>query len=94
MATLKRIGPGSMFKLMGFLYVFIGLIIGAVVTLIALAGAKPAGGGGALSALFGAAAIVVFPILYGVLGAIAGAIGAWLYNFCARVVGGLELDLE
>jgi H+/Cl- antiporter ClcA len=34
------------------------------------------------------------PVFYGVIGFIAGLIGALLYNLFARWVGGFELELE
>ncbi|MFQ5816828.1 MAG: hypothetical protein ACE5H2_02585 [Terriglobia bacterium] len=92
MSQLNRIGPGSMFKLMGFLYLLVGLLIGVIVTLVSfLTPVRPAGAGGAM---FGPLAIVILPIFYGLLGAIFGAIGALLYNLAASVTGGLELELE
>ena len=44
--------------------------------------------------LFGAAAIIVLPIFYGVLGFVFSLIGAALYNVVASVVGGVELDVQ
>ena len=49
---------------------------------------------GAVSIGFGAAAIVVLPIFYGVIGAIGGLVTAFLYNLVAGVVGGIEIDVE
>lgn len=94
MSELKRIGVGSMVKLMGFLYALLGLVIGAVITLISLLGFSAFKGGGAVGLVFGTLAIILVPIFYGVLGVIAGAIGALLYNLAARVTGGLELELK
>jgi hypothetical protein len=47
-----------------------------------------------LGALFGVGAIIVLPIFYGVLGFIAFAIGAVLYNVLAGMVGGLRVEVE
>lgn len=94
MSQLKRIGIVSMVKLMGLLYLLIGLVLGAVFTLVAVLGVKAAGGGGIMGLLLGPVAIVIFPVIYGLVGAIAGLIGALLYNFAARVTGGLELELR
>lgn len=42
----------------------------------------------------GIAALIFLPIMYGVIGFIAGAIGGALYNLVAGVVGGIEIDVE
>jgi len=42
----------------------------------------------------GFAAIIVFPILYGIVGGVGGAIGALMYNLVAGWVGGLEVDIS
>ena len=47
-----------------------------------------------LGPVFGVGAIVVLPIIYGVLGLIGGAIAAALYNLFSGMVGGIELDLQ
>jgi hypothetical protein len=52
---------------------------------------------GQAAGLFGAmgiGAIIIFPIMYGVIGFIAGAIGGALYNLVAGVVGGIEIEVE
>jgi hypothetical protein len=43
---------------------------------------------------FGAGAIVLLPICYGVIGGISGALGAVIYNLVAGWVGGLEVDIS
>jgi len=43
---------------------------------------------------FGAGAIIVFPIFYGLMGFISGLIGAAIYNFFAGWVGGIVVDLD
>ena len=42
----------------------------------------------------GLGAIILFPILYGIVGGIAGVIGAAVYNLAAGWVGGLEVDIS
>jgi hypothetical protein len=37
---------------------------------------------------------ILFPILYGLMGFAAGAIGALLYNLFAKWLGGIELQLQ
>jgi len=42
----------------------------------------------------GLGAIIIFPICYGIVGGIGGAIGAAIYNLAAGWVGGLEVDIS
>jgi hypothetical protein len=51
-------------------------------------------GSRALGFGFGLSAIIIFPILYGIIGGIGGAIGAVVYNLAAGWVGGLEVDIS
>jgi hypothetical protein len=106
--VIKRVGPLSCAKIAGTVYAIMGLIIGGIVSLVALAGglisnAARAGAGGLASssgigagagAMIGVSAIVFFPILYGCMGFVATLIGAWLYNVVAGFVGGIEMDVE
>ena len=93
---LKRVAPGSAFKVAGGIYGALGLVIGCLFSLFALVGAGIAGNSeaGFAGALFGVGAIVIIPIFYGLLGAVMAAIMASLYNLIARLLGGLELELE
>jgi hypothetical protein len=94
---VRRVGPLSAAKLMGALYVVIGLLIGACVSVISIAGGAfiPSDeSNGMAGALFGAAAIVVLPILYGVFGFIGSLIMAAVYNAVASVIGGVEIDVQ
>jgi hypothetical protein len=38
-------------------------------------------------------AIILFPIFYGVMGFLVGALGAFIYNLVSGFVGGLELTM-
>jgi hypothetical protein len=100
---VKRIGIGSAAKLSGALYGAAGLFIGVIVGLASLVGAGFASQFAAdsadappafLGALLGVGAIFLFPLLYGLLGLVVGAITAALYNLFAGFVGGLEVELE
>ena len=95
--TIKRVAPLSAGKIFGALYAGMGLIVGAFFSLFATVGAFAAPdteGFGPLAMLFGVGAIVLFPVVYGCMGAIASVIGAWLYNVVAGIVGGLEVELS
>jgi hypothetical protein len=49
---------------------------------------------GGVGAMWGVAAVVIFPVLYGVLGFLVTLLTTWLYNVVAGAVGGIELDLR
>jgi hypothetical protein len=94
---VRRVGPLSFAKLMAALYGLMGLLFGAIVSLISIAGGAlipKDDTGGMTGALFGAAAIVVLPIFYGALGFVFSLIGAALYNAVASVVGGIEIEVQ
>jgi len=98
MAVVKRVGPGSAFKVGLVLYGFLGLIIGACISLFSLVGvaflhSNNAPGSAVGGMIFGTMAIVIAPIVYGVFGGVMAALSALLYNFAARLMGGLEVDL-
>jgi len=94
--VITRIGPLSCAKITGTLYAVLGLVIGCVVTLIALAGGFASSGedAGLMGAIVGAGAIVVLPIMYGGIGFVFTLIGVWLYNMLAGLVGGIEMDVK
>ena len=92
--VVKRIGPLSVGKIAGTLYAVMGVLIGAVVSLIAMAGGTDAAGASGMGALLGVGAIVIFPILYGGLGFVFTMLAAALYNVVAGMVGGIELDMQ
>jgi transmembrane protein DUF3566 len=101
MATVKHIGPGSAFKVGLVVYAFFGLIVGICMalfsTMIGSLGSMAGTGGPAMKAFgfgFGLGSIIIFPIFYGVIGGIAGAVGAVVYNLVAGWVGGLEVDIS
>ena len=93
---IKRLGPLSFAKVTGVLYGFFGLVAGCIFALIALAGGavgqKP--GGPVFGALFGVGAIVLLPLLYGGLGFVMTLLMAAVYNGVARLVGGVEIQVE
>lgn len=93
---VKRVGPLSFARLSGALYALIGLLVGGVFSMIAMAGgfASDDTFGRGLGAAIGVGAIVMFPLLYGLMGFVATLIGAWLYNIVASIVGGVELDVQ
>lgn len=102
MATVKRIGPGSAFKIGLVLYAAVGLLVGivwALFTVVAgslgsMASADNLGAARFLGFGLRVGAIVIFPICYGILGGVTAAITAILYNLVAGWVGGLEVEIN
>lgn len=96
---LKSIGVLSCGKMMGIVYAILGLFVGGCVALISLSGVaiqQAQGGNGPMMPFMGVgvAAVILFPIFYGIIGFIGGLILALLYNAVASLVGGLELDFQ
>lgn len=98
--VVKKIGVASAGKMLGALYAVIGLIIGVIFALLSLLGAGmeaalgESGDAGFFGAIFGLGAIVIFPVIYGVMGFIGGLIMAVVYNLVASFAGGIRLEVE
>ncbi len=97
MAKLKKLGIMSVAKFQAVLMAIMGFIYGIFLTIFLSTL------GGALSAFPGVAStftnlgilsIILFPILFAILGFIGGAISAFLYNLIAGFVGGIEMEFE
>ena len=99
---IRRVGVWSAARLYGGICAVMGLVFGAIFALASMLGgmagamSEPGSGfaSGGLGILFGAGAIILLPLFYGVLGLIGGAIGAALYNLFAGMFGGIELETE
>ena len=89
MQKVKRIGVLSLAKLLGILYAIFGLIVGALFALLPLFGFNADETG----LFFGTVSIIIFPILYGIMGFIGGLITAFFYNLIAGKIGGLEVEI-
>jgi hypothetical protein len=92
--VLKRIGVLSCGKVLATLYAAMGLILGGLFALVSMVGfampQPPDGGANPAPLFFGGAAVIIFPIMYGIIGFIGGIIVAAIYNLVAGVVGGVE----
>ena len=90
MQRIRSFGVAQMAKVMGVLYLVLGVIFAVIFGLVtSMAPAGEMAGTG-----FGVGFLVVMPLLYGAFGFVFGALIAWLYNLVAGWTGGLELDLE
>lgn len=94
--TIKRIDPMSCAKISGLLYAILGFIAGCFFALISLAGfGKGApGAGGGFGMMFGVGAIIILPVVYGILGFVGSLVGAAIYNGLANAVGGIIIQTE
>jgi len=88
-AVLKlAIFQSALMAAFGLIAALIFMLFGAMFS--GLAGHQAAG----VMGIAGIAMLIFLPIMYGVIGFIAGAIGAALYNLVAGVVGGIEIEVE
>jgi hypothetical protein len=98
MLHIKKVGVLSLGKMMGMLYALLGLIFGSIFTCISLIGSaavmSEVGIEGAAGMVFGLGAIIIFPLMYGVIGFIGGIIVGLLYNLIAGMAGGIEIYTE
>jgi hypothetical protein len=97
--VIRRIGVGAAAKVFGTLYALWGFIFGVIVALIALAGAGLSAASDDplpawLGTMFGMGAVVILPVIYGLMGAIFGALTAVFYNLVAGIAGGLSFEVE
>ncbi len=93
--VIRRVGPMSCGKVGGILYAILGLIFGAGMSLVSwlhVAAGEAEGTG--MPVLFGVAAVLLFPILYGAMGFVGSLLMAALYNGVVRLVGGLTIEVE
>ena len=99
---VKRVGVFSYAKIMAVTMAAFGIIIGVIYGLIFMivggammaGGSRDGAGAGASSLVIGLVMMVAVPVFYGVIGFLAGAFGAVVYNVAAGFVGGIELELE
>lgn len=97
MVKLKKLDVWSMAKLNAIVMAFFGLLLGLLFAgmsafLGPLTGAFNIGGG--MIGGWGFLSIVIFPVMYGVMGLVGGAVGALVYNLAAKIVGGIEMEFE
>lgn len=101
MAIVRRVSPGSAFKIGLVSYAILGLVLGICMALFTMVAGSltplnqsAAPGSQFLRLGMGFGAIIFFPLLYGVFGGVFAAIGAAIYNLVAGWVGGLEVDIS
>ncbi len=91
---IRKVGVVSLARILATIYAVFGLIAGAVLTIVALAGFDLGESSDELArAVFGPAAIILLPIFYGIVGYLAGAVAGWVFNYAAAMWGGLEIEV-
>ncbi len=85
----RRLDLMSVGKLFAVLYAILGLLAGLGIALISVAGMSLGAGAG-----LGVLSIIVLPIIYGIIGFIAGILTALFYNIAASLVGGIEVETK
>jgi hypothetical protein len=94
MYIVKSVGVLSFGKIMGSIYGILGLVFMPFFLLIGIVSSFAGNKGAAFGAAGSLTMAVLFPILYGAIGFVAGVIGASLYNLFAKWIGGIELQLQ
>ena len=83
--TIVRIPPWAAARVLGVIYLILGIVfLPFVFVPILVAGEQ---------APFGIAFVVVMPLVYGALGFLGSAFFCWLYNMVSRRMGGIEIEL-
>ena len=98
--VIRRVGVLSLAKISAALRGAMGLILGILFALASLLGgaesqvARDVVAPKIITMLFGFGAIVAMPLLYLIAGFLIGGVSAFVYNFFARLAGGLELEVD
>lgn len=90
---LKRLGVLSVGLIAGAIYGMIGLIAGVIITLISVTASGVFDQSG-FGILFGVGSIIFLPIIYGIMGFMAGLITAFVFNLAAKFTGGIEMEFD
>lgn len=93
--VITHVGPMSCAKIAGTVYAVLGLVIGCIFSAISLAAVSAANSPkqAGLAAL-GTLAVIVAPVVYGIMGFLFALFGAWIYNLLAKVVGGVKIETQ
>jgi hypothetical protein len=96
--TITRVGVFSLGKIHGAVGAVFGLIAGVILFFVTLLGAavvpNSRGSNAAMGVAGGLMILIFAPILYGIVGFIAGLISGVVYNLAAGFAGGIEIELE
>jgi hypothetical protein len=94
MYSLRSVDVMSCAKIMGAIYGSLALIFVPLFLLAGLGSLLAGNRSGAFSGIAAICLAILAPILYGIMGFVMGAFSAWVYNFFAKRIGGLRLELK
>src|SRR2546430_2354614 len=94
MHIVKSVGIMSVAKIMGLIYGCMGLIFAPFFLLVGLLGTLVGEQKSPFAGVFGIVFAILMPLIYGFMGFVTGALGAFLYNLFSKWVGGFELEVE
>ena len=94
MVKIEKIGVSSAAKIYGLTLGALGFVIGIFYAIFLSAFSGILGSSSMNLGAIGLIMPIVFPIMYGIIGFVVGALGAVIYNFVASKIGGLEIQLS
>lgn len=87
---ITKIGAKSVAKILGAIYAILGFILGIFFAIGAPFSTDLPGP----AWMYGVGAVVILPILYGIMGLVMGWLVAVVYNFVSKKLGGIEIETE
>lgn len=100
MKVIRRFDVLSVMKLAGIIYGLIGIVLGVFVAigtglgLFASQGQTGQPLSGPTGVLIAVAIAMIFPIAYGIIGALGAGLMCAVYNIASRRFGGIRVDLD
>lgn len=96
MKTIQQIDIMSAAKIQAVLAAVFGFIAGIFIAMGSVLGAVFGASqeAGVVGVIFGVGAFIFLPVIYGVIGFVAGALSAWMYNLVASKIGGIRIQLD
>jgi hypothetical protein len=88
---IRNINPLQLGIVYATLYALLGFLLGICFAIVSMAAGSMAAMATGGFPNFGWLSIIIFPILYGIIGFIGGIIVAFIYNLVAGWTGGIEL---
>jgi hypothetical protein len=94
MYSLRSVDVMSCAKIMGAIYGSLALIFLPFFLLAGFGSLLAGHTSGVSSGIALICLAILAPIIYGIMGFVMGAFSAWVYNFFARRIGGIRLELK